>query len=110
MLFNSDNYPAAFRILADLGFAARTQNGRSTLPNFMGLFNVIFPKNQETYDYAVTPLFLETFQHFFPHGSAKIALNEYLNIHSQSKWYYGLTVVLYKYVFVFTSEFFIFFF
>ena len=54
MLFTSDNYPIAVRALAELGFAARTQNGRSTLPNFMGLFNVLFPKDQETYDYAVS--------------------------------------------------------
>lgn len=111
MLFNSENYPVAFRVLAELGFAARTTNSRSTLPNFMGLFNLLLPKNQETYDYAVSPIyffilnnfivqvvpmFLETFQYFFPHGSAKIALNEYLNISSQTKWYYGQTVVLYK--------------
>lgn len=96
MLFNSDNYPTAVKVLAELGFAARTQDGRSTIPNLMALFNLIFPKNQETYEYAVTPLFLETFQQFFPHGSAKIALNEYLNISARGKWTYGRTVVLYK--------------
>lgn len=54
MLFNSDNYPIAVRVLADLGFAARTQDGKSTVPNLMALFNLIFPKNEETFTYAVS--------------------------------------------------------
>ena len=54
MLFNSDNYPVAVRVLAELGFAARTQDGRSTIPNLMALFNLIFPKDEETYVYAVS--------------------------------------------------------
>ena len=54
MLFNSENYPIAVRVLADLGFAARTQDGRSTVPNLMALFNLIFPKDEETFTYAVS--------------------------------------------------------
>ena len=54
MLFTSENYPVSVKVLADLGFAARTQDGRSTIPNLMALFNLIFPKNQETYEYAVS--------------------------------------------------------
>ena len=111
MLFNHDNYPIAVRVLADLGFAARTRDGRSTVPNLMALFNLIFPKNEETYTYAVSlliaacslyvpfqiiPMFLEVFQSFYPNDSAKVAINEYLNFLTQHKWSYANTVSLYR--------------
>ena len=72
MLFTSENYPVAFRILADLGFAARTTNGRSTLPNLMGLLNVLLPKDQETYDYAVS-LFCVIFLLIFSLGYSDVS-------------------------------------
>ena len=65
MLFNSDNYPIAVRVLADLGFAARTRDGKSTVPNLMALFNLIFPKNEETYTYDVSILVLFKFLNSF---------------------------------------------
>ena len=41
-------------------------------------------------------MFLEVFQSFYPDGSAKIAINEYLNFSSQQKWTYANTVSLYR--------------
>lgn len=52
-LLNDDNYPGVLHFLRKMEIELRDDSGRRLLPDMVNLFELHFPKNEESYTYMV---------------------------------------------------------
>ena len=54
VLFLREDYPVTHAVLDKLNISARNASGGRTIPNLVQLFDIIFEKNQENFEYLVS--------------------------------------------------------
>ena len=61
VLFSKDNYPITHSVLERLKIKSVNAEGAATIPNLVILFQKIFKKNKETFDFYVCSNFVRKF-------------------------------------------------
>ena len=54
VLFLREDYPITHAVLDKLSISARNAAGNQTIPNLVQLFDIIFAKNRENFEYLVS--------------------------------------------------------